>query len=176
MSVCFGSWHLDRTRTVLWFAASDNQLPDRVWDPYCSVASLCLLVVPLVAALTALVEETHRFVGGSDLDLDKVRFLMVAQRTGSGGPIDVFPRRRSTQYVVDGLAGQSRDGHVGCLDCARIRTCGAHPRLLRLGLLRSPTVVAAVAGGGGGGSVDGSHLKEGAVARAEPHHDGWLAG
>jgi len=110
-----------------------------------------------MTALTAFVEETHGFIRGPDLDLDKVRFPVMTHGTSSGRPIDVFPCRRSTQYVIDCFAGQRSDENVWSLDCARIRTRGAHPRLLWLLWLQSPTVVTVVARGGGGG-VDGSHL------------------
>jgi hypothetical protein len=59
-----------------------------------------LLVIPLVAALGALVKDAHGFVGTANLHLQKVGLVVIAGGTDRCGPIDIGPRRGSAQNVI----------------------------------------------------------------------------
>ena len=59
-----------------------------------------LLFIPLKGAYGAFVKDRHGFIGGTNLDLTKVgRDQSATFGTIHGRPIDIFPGRRSPEYI-----------------------------------------------------------------------------
>jgi hypothetical protein len=67
-------------------------------------SSRCLLVIPLMTAGCALVKDTHGLICRSNLHLQKVSLVMIALWADCLGPVDIFPRCRSSQDIVHLLA------------------------------------------------------------------------
>jgi hypothetical protein len=55
------------------------------------ISSKILFVVPLMATFDTFVKYRHRFIGGSDLNLHKVRLVVITGGTDGHGTINIFP-------------------------------------------------------------------------------------
>ena len=76
-------------------------IPQWTLEELANIATCRLLVIPLVTTFDALVENGHRLVCRSDLNLLEKGFIVVAIGTCGHRPIHIFPGLGTTQYIID---------------------------------------------------------------------------
>ena len=113
----------------------------------------CSFIIPLMRTPDALVKNAHGLVRAAYLHLHEIRLPEATSRTYRHGPIDVLPRVRPPQYVVD------------LLPIWRVRLLYLGRRDgLRVGARRAGEDCSRRFGRGGC-----DNLEEGAVQGTEPH-------
>lgn len=111
-------------------------------------------IIPLMRTPDALIKNAHGLVRAAYLHLHEIRLPEATGRTYRHGPIDVLPRVRPPQYVVDLFTiWRVRLLYLGRRDGLRVRARHAGEDCCRRF--------------GSGGGCD--NLEEGAVQGTEPH-------
>jgi len=75
-----------------------------------------------VTALAALVEYTHRFIGTTNLHLQKECFIVIAAGADCHGAIDVLPGIGPSQDIIDYLSLRSRLARTRLLNRTAVGT------------------------------------------------------